>query len=53
MEDKLIQDMFDDVIEGYELDMEMNLEDMLYEMFAMGFETALAVLEHGDDLEDL
>ena len=37
-DDELIQDLFDGVMKDYELDATMSLEDVLYEMFYLGFE---------------
>ena len=48
-EDPIIQEAFDIFMEDYELDLEMSFEDILYEMFAAGFETALELLDEDDD----
>lgn len=49
MEDQVIQDAFDIFMEDYELDTSMSFEDMMYEMFASGFETALELLDDEDE----
>ena len=46
-EDGMIQDAFEEFMQSYELEMEMMLEDILYEMFAAGFESALEYI--GDE----
>jgi hypothetical protein len=38
---EVTQDKFDDLMSDYELDSTMSIDDMLYEMFALGFETGL------------
>lgn len=48
-DDTIIQEAFDSFMEEYELDIEMSFEDILYEMFAAGFETALELLDEDDD----
>ena len=52
MEDAIIQDAFDNFMEEYELDMSMSFDDMMYEMFATGFETALALVDAANELEE-
>ena len=49
MEDSIIQDAFDLFMEDYELDTSMSFEDMMYEMFASGFETALELIDNDED----
>jgi hypothetical protein len=48
-EDTIIQDAFDLFMEDYELDTSMSFEDMMYEMFASGFETALELIDDNDE----
>lgn len=51
IEDEIIQEAFDQVMSDYELDTEMSIEDLLYEMFANGWETAIAVYSDAEDEE--
>ena len=51
IEDEIIQEAFDEVMSNYELDTEMSIEDLLYEMFANGWETAIAVYSEVEDEE--
>ena len=48
-DDSVVQDAFDNFMEDYELDSTMSIEDMLYEMFYVGFETALMMLEEEEE----
>jgi len=42
--EEAIQTAFDEAFEDYELDATMSIEDIFYEMFAAGFEVALATV---------
>lgn len=39
-----IEDLFDLVLEDYELDISMTFEDILFEMFSYGFEAGVGVM---------
>jgi hypothetical protein len=51
IEDDIIQEAFDEVMSEYELDSEMSIEDLLYEMFANGWEMAIEVYSEAEDEE--
>jgi len=51
IEDDIIQEAFDEVMSEYELDSEMSIEDLLYEMFANGWEMALEVYSEAEGEE--
>lgn len=51
IEDDIIQEAFDEVMSDYELDSEMSIEDLLYEMFANGWEMAIEVYSDAEDEE--
>jgi len=46
------QDKFDEIMNKYELDGTMSIEDMLYEMFALGFETGLVFINEEEEYND-
>ena len=50
--EETIQEAFDELMSDYELDSTMSIEDMLYEMFASGFEVAVETLNDDDEDED-
>jgi hypothetical protein len=51
IEDDIIQEAFDEVMSEYELYSEMSIEDLLYEMFANGWEMAIEVYSDAEDEE--
>jgi len=51
IEDDIIQEAFDEVMRDYQLDSEMSIEDLLYEMFANGWEMAIEVYSEAEDGE--
>jgi len=50
--EETIQEAFDELMSDYELDSTMSIEDMLYEMFASGFEVAVETLNDDDDEDE-
>jgi len=48
-EDNLLQEEFDNLLEDYEMDLSMPLEDIMYEMFALGWETAMMYSEEEEE----
>ena len=48
-EDDIIQYAFEAYMEDYELDTEMAFADILYEMFAAGFESAIELIAEEDE----
>jgi hypothetical protein len=48
----MVEESFDIFIEDFELDSEGSINDMLFELFAAGFESAIELLSDDDDEDE-
>jgi hypothetical protein len=51
MYNEVVEDNFEAFMESYELDPEGSIVDMLFELFAAGFDAAVEEIEEDDDDE--
>ena len=47
----LVENAFDEFISEYELDPEGSINDMFYELFLAGFESAIEIMENDEEEE--